>query len=141
MTWFSSQQVFPASRDGYRARRQWDLLTPCVGNTRRNRVRPSPILYGDYLYLTSDRGGLTCSTPNGEVKYKETVPSAASFTASQLHSMEKILLTMKTAIRIVKAGPKHEILGTNSVGEPCMRHLRRGRKLLSAVTKSYCIGS
>ncbi len=82
---------------------------------------PSPILYGDYLYLTTDRGILTClDAKTGEVKYEGgRIPIPATFTASPVAFDGKILLTSEDGDTfIVKAGPKHEILGTNSVGEP-----------------------
>ncbi|HET7286613.1 MAG TPA: PQQ-binding-like beta-propeller repeat protein, partial [Pyrinomonadaceae bacterium] len=82
---------------------------------------PSPILYGDYLYLTTDRGILTCiDAKTGEVKYEGgRIPIPATFTASPVAFENKILMTSEDGDTfIVKAGPKHEILGTNSVGEP-----------------------
>ncbi len=82
---------------------------------------PSPILYGDYLYLTTDRGILTClDAKTGELKYEGgRVPIPATFTASPIAFDGKILLTSEDGDTfIVKAGPTHEILGTNSVGEP-----------------------
>ncbi len=82
---------------------------------------PSPILYGDYLYLTTDRGILTCiNAKTGEVVYEGgRVPIPATFTASPVAFDGKILLTSEDGDTfMVKAGPKHEILGSNSVGEP-----------------------
>src|SRR2546426_4223840 len=82
---------------------------------------PSPILYGDYLYLTTDRGILTClDARTGEVKYEGgRVPIPATFTASPVAFEGKILLTSEDGDTfMVKAGPKNEILATNSVGEP-----------------------
>ena len=82
---------------------------------------PSPILYGDYLYLTTDRGILTCiDAKTGEVKYEGgRIPIPATFTASPVAFEGKILMTSEDGDTfMVKAGPKHEILGTNSIGEP-----------------------
>ncbi|MDQ3665592.1 MAG: PQQ-like beta-propeller repeat protein [Acidobacteriota bacterium] len=82
---------------------------------------PSPILYGDYLYLTTDRGILTClNAKTGEVVYEGgRVPIPATFTASPVAFDGKILLTSEDGDTfMVKAGPKHEILGSNSVSEP-----------------------
>ncbi|MGH9971357.1 MAG: PQQ-binding-like beta-propeller repeat protein [Pyrinomonadaceae bacterium] len=82
---------------------------------------PSPILYGEYLYLTTDRGILTClDAKTGDVKYEGgRVPIPATFTASPVAFDGKILLTSEDGDTfMVKAGPKHEILGSNSVGEP-----------------------
>ena len=81
---------------------------------------PSPILYGDYLYLTTDRGILTAiDAKTGEVKYEGgRIPIPATFTASPVAFEGKILMTSEDGDTfIVKAGPKHEIVGTNSIGE------------------------
>jgi outer membrane protein assembly factor BamB len=107
---------------------------------------PSPILYDDYLYLTTDRGILTClDAKTGEVKYEGgRIPIPATFTASPVAFEGKILLTSEDGDTfIVKAGPKHEILGTNSVGEPVyaspavsgQRIFIRGEKNLYAIGK------
>ena len=107
---------------------------------------PSPILYGDYLYLTSDRGVLTClDAKTGEVKYEGgRVPVPASFTASPIAFDGKILLTSEDGDTfIVKAGPKHEILGTNSVGEPVYASpaVAEGNIFIRGERNLYCIGS
>src|SRR4029450_5844493 len=89
--------------------------------TKGTAYVPSPILYGDYLYLTSDRGVLTClDARTGGVKYEGgRVPVPASFTASPVAFDGKILLTSEDGDTfVVRAGPKHEIIGTNSVNEP-----------------------
>jgi outer membrane protein assembly factor BamB len=106
---------------------------------------PSPILYGDYLYLTSDRGVLTClDAKTGEVKYEGgRVPVPASFTASPVAFDGKILLTSEDGDTfIVKAGPKHEILGTNSVGEPVYASpaVADGNIFIRGERNLYCIG-
>jgi len=107
---------------------------------------PSPILYDDYLYLTTDRGILTClDAKTGEVKYEGgRIPIPATFTASPVAFEGKILLTSEDGDTfIVKTGPKHEILGPNSVGEPVyastaisgQRIFIRGEKNLYAIGK------
>jgi outer membrane protein assembly factor BamB len=107
---------------------------------------PSPILYGDYLYLTTDKGILTClDAKTGEVKYEGgRIPIPASFTASPVAVDGKILMTSEDGDTfIIKAGPKHEVLGTNSVGEPVyaspaisgQRIFIRGEKNLYAIGK------
>lgn len=107
---------------------------------------PSPILYGDYLYLTTDRGILTAiDAKTGEVKYEGgRIPIPATFTASPVAFEGKILMTSEDGDTfMIKAGPKHEVIGTNSVGEPVYaspaiadrRIFIRGEKNL------YCIGT
>jgi outer membrane protein assembly factor BamB len=82
---------------------------------------PSPILYRGYLYLLSDRGIVTClDAETGAVVYEGgRVPVPATFTASPVAFDDKILLTSEDGDTFVlRAGPRHEIIRTNSLGEP-----------------------
>jgi outer membrane protein assembly factor BamB len=106
---------------------------------------PSPILYGDYLYLTTDRGILTClDARTGEVKYEGgRVPIPATFTASPVAFEGKILMTSEDGDTfVIKAGPKHEILGTNTVGEPVYASpaVADGNIFIRGEKNIYCIG-
>lgn len=106
---------------------------------------PSPILYGDYLYLTTDRGILTCvDARTGEVKYEGgRIPIPATFTASPVAFDGKILMTSEDGDTfIVKSGPKHEILGTNSIGEAVYASpaVADGRIFIRGERNLYCIG-
>ncbi|HKB65964.1 MAG TPA: PQQ-binding-like beta-propeller repeat protein [Pyrinomonadaceae bacterium] len=107
---------------------------------------PSPILYGDYLYLTTDRGILTClDARTGEVKYEGgRVPVPATFTASPIAFEGKILMTSEDGDTfVIKAGPKHEILATNTVGEPVYASpaVADGNIFIRGEKSLYCIGS
>ena len=107
---------------------------------------PSPILYGDYLYLTTDRGILTAiDAKTGEVKYEGgRIPIPATFTASPVAFEGKILMTSEDGDTfIVKAGPKHEVIGTNSVGEPVYASpaIADGRIFIRGEKNLYCIGT
>jgi outer membrane protein assembly factor BamB len=107
---------------------------------------PSPILYGDHLYLTTDRGILTClDAKTGELKYEGgRVPIPATFTASPVAFGDKILLTSEDGDTfMVKAGAKHEILGSNSVGEPVYASpaMADGYIFIRGEKNLYCIGA
>jgi outer membrane protein assembly factor BamB len=81
----------------------------------------SPILYGDHLYLLSDAGIVTClDAKTGTLVYEGgRVPVPATFRASPVAFGDRILLTSEDGDTFVlRAGAKHEILRTNSVGEP-----------------------
>jgi outer membrane protein assembly factor BamB len=106
---------------------------------------PSPILYGDYLYLTTDRGILTClDARTGEVKYEGgRISIPATFTASPVAFEGKILMTSEDGDTfIIKAGPKHEILGANSVGEPVYASpaIADRKIFIRGERNLYCIG-
>ncbi len=106
---------------------------------------PSPILYGDYLYLMTDRGILTClDARTGAVKYEGgRIPVPATFTASPVAFDGKILLTSEDGDTFVlKAGPVHEVLRTNSIGEPVYASpaLADGKIFIRGEKHLYCIG-
>ncbi len=87
---------------------------------------PSPILYGDYLYLMSGAGLLTCLDANtGEPKYEgKRFPVTAQFTSPPVAFDGKLLVTSNDGDTfVVKAGPVHEILATNSISEPVFASL------------------
>jgi len=108
---------------------------------------PSPILYGDYLYLMSDAGILTCLNPKtGEVVYEGgRVPVATKFYgASPVAFDGKILLTSDDGDTfVIKAGPKHEVLATNSIGEPCRTSIAiaDGKLFIRGDKHLFCIGN
>ncbi len=82
---------------------------------------PSPILHGPYLYLMTDTGIITClDAKTGAVLYEGgRVPVPATFTASPVAVGDVLLLTSEDGDTfVVRAGPTHEIVRTNSVGEP-----------------------
>ena len=89
--------------------------------TRGTAYVASPILYGDFLYLLTDNGITTClEAATGAVQYLGGRPPVpATFTASPVAFADKILFTSEDGDTFVlRAGPKHEIIRTNSIGEP-----------------------
>ena len=84
---------------------------------------PTPIVYGDLLYTCSNQGVLTAyNVDTGERIYQERLAGkGGAFTASPVASDGKIYLSSEDGdVFVVKAGPKHELLATNSVGEVMM---------------------
>jgi outer membrane protein assembly factor BamB len=106
----------------------------------------SPILYGDYLYLMTDKGLLTClDARTGEVKYEGgRVPVPASFTASLVAFGDQLLLCSEDGDTfIVKAGPSHAVLRTNSLGEPIFASpaIADGWLFIRGERHLYCIAN
>jgi outer membrane protein assembly factor BamB len=104
----------------------------------------SPILHGDYVYLVSDKGILTClDARTGEVKYEGgRVPEPGTFMASPVAFGDTLLLTSTDGdTYVIKAGPVHEVLGSNAVGEPVHASLAisQGRILVRGTQHLYCI--
>ena len=105
---------------------------------------PSPVLYRDYLYVLTNKGILSCfDARTGEVMYNNgRVPVPATFIASLLAFEGKVLLTSEDGDTfVVKAGPKFEVLGTNSIGEPVYASpaVSDGKIFIRGEKTLYCI--
>jgi len=85
---------------------------------------PSPIAYGDYLYVLQDRGFLACyDAREGKTIYdKQRFDQGANaFTASPWAYDDKVFcLSEDGDCFVVKAGPEFQVLGKNSLNEMCM---------------------
>ena len=80
----------------------------------------SPVLVGNYLYSMIDNGAMTClDALTGKLVYEGgRPPLPANFRSSLAAFGEHILQTNEEGDTfVIKAGPKHEVLHTNSVGE------------------------
>jgi outer membrane protein assembly factor BamB len=105
---------------------------------------PSPVLLGDYLYLTTDGGVLTClDAKTGAVKYDNgRMPKPGRVSASLLAVGDRILLTTEPGdTYLIKAGPTFEILATNSLGEDVYSSLAvaQGSLFIRGAKHLYCI--
>lgn len=81
---------------------------------------PNGILYGDYLYFMTDGGLLTCvDAMTGKIQYEsKRFPKPGQFAGAPVAFDGKVLITSQDGdTYVLKAGPEHEILGTNSLGE------------------------
>ncbi len=108
---------------------------------------PTPILYGDLLYVLFDRGFVTChNAKTGEEVYDKQRISRASgnFTSSPWAYNGKIFcLDENGDTFVIQAGPAFKVLGKNSLGEMCMATPAIADKSLIVRTASqiYRIGS
>jgi outer membrane protein assembly factor BamB len=105
---------------------------------------PSPILYDGHVYLMTDKGLVTClDAKTGAVKYEGgRVPVPAGFMASPVAYDGKIVLFSEDGDAFVlKAGPVHEVLRTNALGEPIFASpaLSEGRLFIRGARHLYCV--
>nr|MDQ3069186.1 PQQ-binding-like beta-propeller repeat protein [Acidobacteriota bacterium] len=81
----------------------------------------SPILVGDHLYLSTDRGILTnLDARTGTITYEGgRVPVPATFTASMVAFGDKILQASEDGdVFVIQAGAEHKVVAINKLGEP-----------------------
>ena len=81
---------------------------------------PTPIIYGNILYVLRDAGILTAyDIATGTRHYQERIAAASGgFTASPVAADGKLYLTSEDGdVYVVRAGAKYELLGKSPVGE------------------------
>ncbi len=86
---------------------------------------PSPLVYGDYLYVLFDFGFLSChDAKTGKeiyAKQRLNTDGTSGFTVSPWAYNGKIFcLSEDGDTFVVQAGPEYRLLGKNSIGEMCM---------------------
>ena len=105
----------------------------------------SNILYGDYVYLSTDNGILTClDAATGAVKYEGgRPPKPTHFMGSAVGYSGLIAMTSEDGeTYMVKAGPTHEIVRVNTIDEPVYSSvaLANGRVYIRGTKHLYAIG-
>ena len=84
---------------------------------------PSPLVYGEYLYINNNNGTLTVrNAKTGERLYQERIGGkGGSYSASPVAADGKIYFSSEDGeVFVVKAGPKYELLSSNPMGEVLM---------------------
>jgi outer membrane protein assembly factor BamB len=108
---------------------------------------PSPIAYGDYLYVLYDRGFLSCyeaRTGNEIYSRQQIAAGATAFTSSPWANNGKIFcLSEDGDTFVIQAGPEFKVLGRNTLNEMCMATPAavRGSLIIRTLTKLYRIGN
>ena len=104
---------------------------------------PSPIVYGDYLYVLYDRGLMACyDARTGEEVYgkRRIGPGASAFTSSPWAYDGKVFcLSEDGDTFVIQAGPEFKLLGKNSLGELCMATPAIARDSLIIRTESHLL--
>ncbi|MBI3850009.1 MAG: PQQ-binding-like beta-propeller repeat protein [Verrucomicrobia bacterium] len=105
---------------------------------------PSPLVYGDYLYVLFDFGFLNCrDAKTGKQIYdKQRInPDGNSgFTASPWAYDDKIFCLSEDGDTFVfQAGPEYKLIGRNSLGEMCMATpaIARDSLIIRTASKLY----
>jgi outer membrane protein assembly factor BamB len=83
---------------------------------------PTPIVYDRYLYTCSNNGVLTCyEARTGEQVYRQRISSGAGYSGSPVAADGKLYLASEDGdVRVVRAGPRYELLAVNRMGDYCM---------------------
>jgi outer membrane protein assembly factor BamB len=105
---------------------------------------PSPVLYGDYVYILYDRGLVACyeAKTGKEVYKKQRLPGGNAFTASPWAYDGKIFcLSEDGDTHVIQAGPEFKLLGKNRLDEMSLATpaVAGDRLIIRTASKVYCI--
>jgi outer membrane protein assembly factor BamB len=83
---------------------------------------PSPVVYGDYMYILYDRGLFACyEAKTGKEVYKRQRLPGGAFTASPwAHGGKVFCLSEDGDTFVIQAGPRFKLLGKNPLDEMCL---------------------
>ena len=103
---------------------------------------PTPIVYGDLLYVLADNGVLSAyDAKTGENVYQQRLPT--SFSASPVAADGKLYLSSEDGdVFVVKAGRQYELLSRNTMGQPLMATpaLTDGMLIVRGQNAIYALG-
>lgn len=80
---------------------------------------PTPLVYGQHLYVCSNAGILTCyEAKTGKKIYSKRLGGISGYTASPVAADGRIYFTGEDGVvRVIKAGETFQLLATNPLGE------------------------
>jgi len=108
---------------------------------RGSPFAPTPLALDAYLYVPSDKGVLAVyELSTGRRVYQERV-ATGFFSASPVAAAGKVYITSEDGeIYVVPAGPKFELLETNSMDEVCLATPAISGDMLIVRTRSHLYG-
>jgi outer membrane protein assembly factor BamB len=109
---------------------------------REGAYLPTPVVYGDLLYLLRDNGVLAVyRRETGERLYRQRLgPGGSGFSASPVAADGKIYFTSEDGdVYVVRAGTEFELLSHNDMGEVCMATPAISEGVLFYRTRSHLI--
>ena len=105
----------------------------------------SGVSYDGTIYLITDSGTMTAlDAKTGQLSYEGgRVPAQSAFFASPVAFDGKILITSEEGNSfLITAGPKHELVATNSIGEPVYASpaISNGKIFIRGERNLFCVG-
>ena len=103
---------------------------------------PTPVFYDGLLYLCANNGVVTVLQPEtGERVYQNRITRGGSFSASPVAADGKLYFASEDGeVIVVRAGPKFEVLATNTMDDVVMATPAISRDLLVIRTQHHVFG-
>lgn len=106
---------------------------------------PSPLCYGEYLYVVKGGGIVSCfAAATGNQLWQERPGGGGDYYASPVAAAGKVYFVSEAGeVTVLAAGPKLQVLTRNALGERCLATpaIAAGRLYVRTETHLYCFGS
>jgi len=115
-------------------------------STGRGPYMPTPIIYGDYVYVLGNGGIFDCyDFKTGRAIYRQRLSHrGGGFSASPVASDGKLFLSGEDGdVFVVQAGPEYQLLAENDIGERLMTTpaISDGRIYFKAEHHMFAVGN
>jgi outer membrane protein assembly factor BamB len=105
---------------------------------------PSPLLYGDQLYVVKEGGIVSCfEAATGKVLQRQRLAASGTYYASPVAGDGKVYLVSENGeVTVLAADPGLKVLGRSSLGERCTATpaIVGGKLYLRTQSNLYCFG-
>lgn len=103
----------------------------------------SPVSDGKYVFMSDDAGQLSCLDAATGNKLYDCTHSGETKSSPTIVGDKLILLNTLGTVHFLKVGPKYELLGKASIGEPttCSPAILDGRMYVRGEKNLICIGA
>jgi outer membrane protein assembly factor BamB len=103
---------------------------------------PTPIVYGPYLYTCSNNGMITCyEARSGKQIYQQRIGGHGGYSASPVATDGRLYFPSEEGeVRVVKAGPRFELIAINRMGDACMASPAISDGMIFVRTQHYFFG-
>ena len=110
---------------------------------KRGAYMPTPIVYGEHLYVGDDRGILSCyEARTGDKVYRQRVGErGGAYTASPVAADGRLYFTNEEGqVTVIAAGKKATVLATNLLGEVCLATPAISESMIFFRTPKHVLG-
>ncbi|MHC4401685.1 MAG: outer membrane protein assembly factor BamB family protein [Planctomycetota bacterium] len=105
---------------------------------------PSPLSYGDYVYVVKGGGIASCfDAATGNLAWKQRIGASGAYYASPVAGDGKVYLISEAGdATVLAAGPEPSVLGRSSLGERCLATpaIFGGMLYIRTQSNLYCFG-
>lgn len=139
---FPDRHILALRADGHGTVRDDDVVA--WRTTKNCSYVPSPVICGNYLVIVADNGIASCYEANTGKQHWVARLDAQNHSASLITAGDLVYFVADNGVtRVVRAGPKYELISENPLGDDCYASpaVSNGRLFLRSSKSLTCISA